>query len=126
MLGRRFVVRFLALANGGFEVRDALLGVRIGLRLFRGLGMCERRFGMGHEHIRVPHLPVLNRLLGMGDGLSQVIVCEGKTRGEKNGVLRPRVRAKILRLMVSSSQPFSQKIWKTGLGSLASYSPTGK
>ncbi len=45
VLGRRFIVLFLALANGGLEVCDALLRVRIGLRLFGRLERISRPSG---------------------------------------------------------------------------------
>jgi len=43
--------------DGGLQMGDALLGVSIGLFPLRGLGVRERRCGVGDKNVRIPILP---------------------------------------------------------------------
>jgi hypothetical protein len=71
--------------NGSIEMRDALLCMGIILCILGRLCMFEGRLGMSHEHIRMSLFAVINGFFRMTNGLSQVILCNGKSRGHQDG-----------------------------------------
>ena len=62
-------------ADGVFDTQ------RIGLCLFCCLSVRKSGLRMGHEDIRMSHLSVLDRLLGMTDGFGPMILRHCRWRG---------------------------------------------
>ena len=92
-----------ALGDRRVEVRDAFLGVRIGLRFLCGVGVRKRSLSVSHEHVSVAGLAVLDRFLRMFNGFSKMVFSESHA-GAKNAA-RPSASTvtKILRVMLKFS-----------------------
>ena len=78
---RHIRMSLFAMVNGSIEMRDALLCMGIILCFLGRLCMFEGRLGMSHEHIRMSLFAVINGFFRMTNGLSQVILCNGKSSG---------------------------------------------
>jgi hypothetical protein len=87
-MGQRFLgvfrragrVFLLALGDGGVEVCDAFLRVRIGFLFFRGLRVRKRSLGMCHKDVGVAGFAVLDCFFRVADGLGQMVFGEGEAR----------------------------------------------